>query len=118
MYAAAVYARVKNPAVHAATTAATAQALASKKIIDHMQSAKAFGPDSAINATQLPEHPTAVLDALRKRQLIRTAGDGRLYFDRKLYEAQQARAKQIAIWAMYVLFVSGLVIVAWAIYHA
>lgn len=118
MRAAGVYACGMNPAVHAATAAATAHALADKKIIGHFQSARAFGPDSAIDASQLPEHPASVLDALRKRQLVRATGDGRLYFDRKRYEAQQARARQIGIWVIFLLFISGLSITAWAIYHA
>lgn len=122
MRAARVYACGMNPAIqaatHAATAAANAHALASKKIIDHFQSARAFGPDSAIDASQMPEHPATVLEVLRKQQLVRSAGDGRLYFDRKRYEAQQARARQIGIWVIYLLFVSGLGIAAWAIYHA
>lgn len=107
-----------NPAIHAATQAANAHALASKKIVDHFLAAKAFTPASAIDAAGLPADPYQSLDALRKQRIVRAADDGRLFFDRKLYEAQQARAKQIAIWVMYLLFVAGLSVAAWLIYNA
>ncbi len=107
-----------NLAVHAATQAANAHALAGKKIVDHFLTAKAFTPDSAIDAAGLPADPYKSLDAMRKQELVRSTDDGRLYFDRKLHEAQQARAKQIAIWTLYLLFVSGLAVAAWLIYNA
>lgn len=107
-----------NPAIHAATQAANAHALASKKIVDHFLATNAFTPDSAIDAADLPADPYKSLDAMRKQQLVRSTNDGRLYFDRKLHEAQQARAKQIAIWTMYLLFVFGLAVAAWMIYNA
>ena len=107
-----------NPAVHAATQAASAHALASKKIVDHFLASRAFTPASAIDAAGLPVDPYQSLDALRKQQIVRNTDDGRLYFDRKLYEAQQTRAKQIAIWVMYLLFVAGMSVAAWLIYHA
>ena len=107
-----------NPAVHVATQAANAHALAGKKIVEHFLAARAFTPASAINATELPSDPYKTLDTLRKQQLVRSADDGRLYFDRKLYEAQQARARHIAIWTMYLLFVCGLSIAAWLIFNA
>lgn len=106
-----------NPAVHAATQAANAHALAGKKIVDHFLTARAFTPASAIDVTGLPADPYNSLDAMLKQQLVRRTDDGRLYFDRKLYEAQQARARQTAIWAMYLLFVIGLCVGAWLIYN-
>jgi hypothetical protein len=107
-----------NPAVHVATQAANAHALAGKKIIEHFLAARAFTPASAIDAAGLPSDPYKTLDTLRKQQLVRSTDDGRVYFDRKLYEAQQARARQIAIWAMYLLFVCGLSFAAWLIFNA
>lgn len=106
-----------NPAVHAATQAANAHALAGKKIVDHFLAARAFTPAGAIDAAGLPADPYNSLDAMLKQQLVRRTDDGRLYFDRRLYEAQQARAKQIAVWALYLLFVVGLSVGAWLIYN-
>lgn len=121
MHAAGVYACGMNPAIqaatHAATGAASAYALASKKIIDHFLAGKAFTPDTAIDPTGLPEHPASVLESLRKQQLVRSTGDGRLYFDRKRHEAQQARARQIGIWMLYAVSMLALVGAAWIIYH-
>jgi hypothetical protein len=107
-----------NPALHVATQAANAHALAGKKIVDHFLAARAFTPASAIDAAGLPSDPYKTLDTLRKQRLVRSTDDGRLFFDRKLYEAQQARARQIAIWTMYLLFVAGLLAAAWLIYNA
>lgn len=107
-----------NPAVHITTQAANANALAGKKIVSHFLAARAFTPASAIDAAGLPSDPYKTLDTLRRQKLVRSADDGRLYFDRKLYEAQQARARQIAIWTMYLLFVCGLSVAAWLIFNA
>ena len=110
-----------NPAIqaatHAATQAANAHALAGKKIVDHFLAARAFTPASAIDTARLPSDPYNCLETMIKQQLVRRTDDGRLYFDRRLYEAQQARSKQIAIWAMYLLFVVGLSVGAWLIYN-
>lgn len=107
-----------NPAVHVASQAVNAHALAGKKIVEHFLAARAFTPASAIDAAGLPPDPYKTLDTLRKQQLVHSADDGRLFFDRKLYEARQARARQIAIWSTYLMFVCGLSVAAWLIFNA
>jgi len=95
--------------------AAAAMVQKQKKIVRAFREAGATSAERAASAASLAVHEGVAFKILRGHEVLREAGDGRLYLDESAWEALRARRLRIALAIVGTFLVAAAVALLWTV---